>query len=175
MSKSFFIILSSLFVLLSSGFVYWSSTLFSNKVDSFIQTIDMSFYSHRGAVSLVNEPATDFMYNKISAVEKIYLKGNRLNALVGFNDLLLEDPGNMELMLRIAIIYTQEKQFDAALEKLKLVYDFKDSVYSPDAAWFISLIYFKMGKDKQAVSLLKEIVDNRGNFFLNAQVLLDYR
>jgi hypothetical protein len=175
MSKSFFIALSLLLVLLSSGFVYWSSTFFPNKVDSFIQKIDMSFYSHRGAVPVVNEPDTDVMYNKISAVEKIYLTGNRLNALVGFNNLLLEDPGNMELMVRVAIIYTQEKQFDAALENLKLVYDFKDSVYSPDAAWFIALIYFQMGKDKQAVSLLKEIVENRGNFFLNAQELLNCR
>ena len=108
MSKSFFIALSLLLVLLSSGFVYWSSTFFPNKVDSFIQKIDMSFYSHRGAVPVVNEPDTDVMYNKISAVEKIYLTGNRLNALVGFNNLLLEDPGNMELMLRVAIIYTQE-------------------------------------------------------------------
>lgn len=163
------------FILLSlvSTYTYWLSTNVTNKVHRYIHSADLSLYTHRGVVSIVdNKDETTSINEQISAIDQEMSEGNSLLALAKYDALLEEDPSNMELLLRMGIIYLQKKEYSLAQENLSIVHGFKASIFSLDAAWFLALLnaeYEQWDKTKQ---LLQEVVSGRGNYHLQAKDLL---
>lgn len=169
------ILLGSISLVLLVGIFgsYWKATSIPNKIYAYIHDVDLSLYMHRG-VSVVQTSSPEPKFeDKIAAVDKRFEKGERLVALAQYYHLLEEDPSNMELLLRIGIIYLQEQAYDEAQEKLALVYHFKTSIFYLDAAWFMALLQAEYGNWEESKQLLEEVVQERGNYHLQARALLE--
>ncbi|BDS13347.1 tetratricopeptide repeat protein [Aureispira anguillae] len=166
-----FIITIFIVLLISSGYAYWKSTAAINKVHIYMNKVDLSLYAHRGVVVLEPSNKTAITGGAIARIDKRFREGKRLVALAHYQNLLQEDPNNMELLLRIGLIYLQEKEYSLAQENLDLVYGFKESVFALDAAWFLALLNAEYGNWNRTKQLLKEVIDERGNYHLSAQDL----
>ena len=157
-----------------TGTAYWSSSSVANKVNQYIHTADLSLYTHRGVVSTVMEEDTEIPINaKIAIVDQKLSEGNTLLALAKYDELLQQDPSNMELLLRMGIIYLQKNEYSLAQENLSEVYGFKASIFSLDAAWFLALLNAEYEQWDKVKELLKEVVEGRGNYHKQAKDLLD--
>jgi len=173
MTKNTIIISLTLILLVAtSGFAYWTSNKATNKLYQYVQEVDLSLYSHRGVVKVDSSKQQQTIEEKIAPIDKRFEDGDKLGALARYNALLEEDPGNMEILLRIGIIYLQENEYTLAQENLTTVYNYKESIFAQDAAWFLALLnaqYKNMDKTKM---LLEEVIDNRGNYYLKAEEYL---
>ncbi len=157
-------------VLSLAGFQYHQSTQWQYQTDNFIQQVDLSLYSHRGVATTTKEPTLE---TKIAKIDQLFAQQKSLEALAHYQQLLEEDPNNTELLLRIGVIYLQEKQYEIASEHLQLVYADKDAAFALDGAWFLGLLQCKYGNKKNAQKLFEEVVNGRGNYYKNAQNLLE--
>ena len=161
-------------LLMGSSFTYWSAASIPNQVNRYIHAADLSLYTNRGVVSTATNETEEMTINaQIAIVDQELSNGNLLLTLAKYEQLLEQDPSNMELLLRIGIIYLQKKEYRLAQENLSEVYGLKASIFSLDAAWFLALLnaeYEEWGKAKE---LLKEVVEGRGNYHLEAKELLD--
>jgi tetratricopeptide (TPR) repeat protein len=175
MTKSTLSIVSVIALLLiGSSSAYWLHSSVPNKVDQYIHAADLSLYTHRGVVSTSMDEEEDVPINaQIAAVDQELSEGNSLLALAKYDELLQQDPSNMELLLRIGIIYLQKKEYRLAQETLSEVYGLKASVFSLDAAWFLALLNAEYEQWEKTKALLKEVVEGRGNYHLQAKGLLD--
>ena len=158
MTKTTNIIVTILLVLLvSSAFAYWNANQLDAKVYHFIHQVDLSLYTHRGLVQHEPKEENLSLDEAIAYQDNRFENGERLAALAGYENLLKQDPSNMELLLRIGIIYLQEKEYSLASENLNSVYEFKESVFALDAAWFLALMQAEFGNLDQTQKLLKEV------------------
>lgn len=173
MTKTTILILSVILISLgASGHAYWSNSAVANKIDDYIKHVDLSLYAHRGVVQK-QVPNNKLIINEgIASIDQQFVKGERLLALANYHNLLEQDPSNMELLLRIGIIYLQEKEYSLAQENLTGVYGFKESVFALDGAWFLALLNAEYGNWNKTKSLLNEIIEERGNYHLQAAELL---
>lgn len=173
MTKTTILIISVFLVGLGgSGYAYWLSSSVTNKVNDYIKDVDLSLYAHRGVVQK-KAPDNKLIISKaIANIDQRFGKGERLIALANYHDLLKQDPSNMELLLRIGIIYLQEKEYSLAQENLTEVYGFKESVFALDGAWFLALLNAEYENWDRTKRLLKEVVAERGNYHLQATELL---
>jgi tetratricopeptide (TPR) repeat protein len=161
-------------LLIGSSSAYWLSTSIPNKVERYIHTADLSLYTHRGVISISIEEDEETPINQqIALVDGELPEGNALLALAKYDQLLEQDPGNLELLLRMGIIYLQENEYSLAQEKLSEVHGLKASIFSLDAAWFLALLNAKYEEWDRTKGLLKEVVEGRGNYHLQAKDLLD--
>jgi tetratricopeptide (TPR) repeat protein len=161
-------------LLIGSSYGYWLSSSVTNKAHHYIHSADLSLYTHRGVVSTSIEEDQDIpISTQIAVVDQELSEGNALLALAKYDQLLEKDPSNMELLLRMGIIYLQKNEYSLAQENLSEVYGFKASVFSLDAAWFLALLNVKYEQWDKAKQLLKEVVEGRGNYHLQAKDLLD--
>lgn len=172
MTKSAIIGIIALGLLTSSTFAYWKSTTALNQADNYIHQVDLSLYAHRGLVQTNSENQQQLLNNQIASIDKHFEAGKRLTALALYNQLLEQDPNNTEVLLRIGIIYLQEKEYSLAQENLLTVYEDKESAFALDAAWFLALMHLTYNNKDQAQKLLNEVVDGRGNYHLQATNLL---
>lgn len=163
-------------LLIGSSYGYWLSSSVTNKAHHYIHSADLSLYTHRGVVSSsMQEDEEDQeipISTQIAVVDQELSEGNALLALAKYDQLLEKDPSNMELLLRMGIIYLQKDEYSLAQEKLSEVYGFKASIFSLDAAWFLALLNVKYEQWDKAKQLLKEVVEGRGNYHLQAKDLL---
>jgi tetratricopeptide (TPR) repeat protein len=168
------IIISLTFILLAatSGFAYWSSNKSTNKLYQYIQEVDLSLYSHRGVVNINSSKQEQTIEEQVAPIDRRFEDGDKLGALARYNALLEEDPGNIELLLRIGVIYLQENEYTLAQENLTTVYNYKESIFAQDAAWFLALLNAQYKNMDRTKVLLKEVVDNRGNYYLKAEEYL---
>ncbi len=164
------IVTSLLLLIVLSGFTYWTSNQTHNQVFTYIEQVDLSLYTHRGVQHLQPEAKEkkQTIEEKIAAIDKRFEAGDKLGALARYNQLLEADPNNMELLLRTGIIYLQEKEYALAEENLSTVYQDKASAFALDAAWFLALLKAQYQKEAETKALLKEVIDGRGNYYLNA-------
>lgn len=163
-----------IFLLIGSSYAYWLSTSVPNKVDRYIHKADLSLYTHRGVVSTsIKEDHEVPLNEQIAAVDQELSEGNELLALAKYNQLLEQDPSNMELLLRMGIIYLQKNEYSLAQENLSEVYGFKASIFSLDAAWFLALLNANYEQWEKTKQLLNEVVEGRGNYHLQAKDLLN--
>lgn len=173
MTKSTVFIITAILVLaVGSNFAYWNVNQFANKVYTHIQQVDLSLYTHRGAVSANSENQNPSIEDQMAAIDEKFENGDRLPALARYEALLEQDPGNAELLLRIGIIYLQEQEHALAQENLSLVYEDKESAFALDAAWFLALLHAEQQNEELSKKLLVEVVDGRGNYFKEAKGLL---
>ncbi|CAA6829370.1 MAG: Unknown protein [uncultured Aureispira sp.] len=170
-----FILSAIILVSIGASFAYYLSTSVANKANRYILAADLSLYTHRGVLSTASTDAAEQvpMNAQIAIVDQEFSEGNKLLALAKYEQLLEEDPSNMELLLRIGIIYLQKKEYSLAQESLSEVYGFKASIFSLDAAWFLALLNVEYKQWGKAEELLKEVVEGRGNYHLQAKELLD--
>lgn len=167
-----------IFVLLFAGifftaYSYWKSTYTSNLVNTHIFQADMSRYVHRGVLDFDTEGKEISFSDRIASVDNLFFNGEKSEALASYITLLKEDPGNMSIMLRMGIIYLQEEEFTLAQENLNVVYGYKESVYALDAAWFLALMNYQNNNFPNVKTFLSEIIEGRGNYFMEAEELLD--
>ena len=161
-------------LLIGTSYAYWSSTSVSNKVDRYIHTADLSLYTHRGVVTAsIEEDPGIVIDEQIALADKELSGGNALLVLAKYSELLKQDPSNMELLLRMGVIYLQKNEYSLAQEKLSEVYGFKSSIFSLDAAWYLALLNAEYGEWERAKKLLKEVEEGRGNYHEEAKDLLD--
>jgi tetratricopeptide (TPR) repeat protein len=175
MTKTTLFIISVITLLLfGTSSAYWVSTSVPNKVNHYIHAANLSLYTHRGVVSTSKyEEEVVSINDQIAVVDQELSEGNTLLALAKYDQLLQQDPSNMELLLRIGIIYLQKKEYSLAQETLSEVYGLKASIFSLDAAWFLALLNAEYEQWGKAKALLKEVVEGRGNYHLQAKDLLD--
>lgn len=161
-------------LLIGTSSAYWFSTAVSNKVNRYIHSADLSLYTHRGVVSVAIDEDKELPINdQIAMVDQELSEGKTLLALAKYDQLLEQDPSNMELLLRMGIIYLQKNEYTLAQENLLEVYGFKASVFSLDAAWFLALLNAKYEQWDKTKQLLEEVVNGRGNYYQQANDLLD--
>jgi len=161
-------------LLIGSSYTYWSSTLAPNKVHYYINSTNLSLYTHRGIVSARREDSLEIpIEEQIAVVDRELSEENTLLILAKYNQLLKQDPSNMELLLRMGIIYLKKQEYSLAQENLSEVYGFKASTFSLDAAWFLALLNAEYGQWEKTKQLLKEVVQGRGNYHLEAKDLFD--
>ena len=79
----------------------------------------------------------------------------------------------MSILLRLGIIYLQEEDYTLAQDNLNTVYGYKESVYALDAAWFLALMNYQNNNIPTVKTLLTEIIKGRGNYFMEAEELLE--
>jgi tetratricopeptide (TPR) repeat protein len=160
-------------LLIGSSYAYWYSSSVSNKVDRYIHTADLSLYTHRGVVtaSIEEDPGIS-IDEQIALVDEDLSEGNALLALAKYDQLLEQDPSNMELLLRMGVIYLQKNEYSLAQEKLSEVYGLKASIFSLDAAWYLALLNAEYKEWERTKQLLKEVVEGRGNYHEEAKDLL---
>lgn len=156
----------------SAGYAYLLNTSVTNKVNDYIKDVDLSLYAHRGVLQKKSPDTKQLINEGIASIDQQFGKGERLVALANYHDLLKKDPSNMELLLRIGIIYLQEKEYNLAQENLTAVYGFKESVFALDGAWFLALLNAEYENWDRTKKLLNEIVQARGNYHLQAAALL---
>lgn len=172
MKKTIAIVGVLVVVMLCSGFAYWSSTRLINKVYAHTQQIDFSFYAHRGAVLHREKSPIPTIEDKIVALDELVYDKVYLNALAGYQGLLEEDPTNIELMLRVGILYLKEGDLSTAQDYLYQVIGDEASIYGMDAYWFLALIQLQHKQDAKAKEYLKMVANTRGNYYRQAQELL---
>jgi tetratricopeptide (TPR) repeat protein len=161
-------------LLIGTSSAYWVSSSVPNKVNRYIHTADLLLYTHRGVVSVSTDEDKEVPISaEIALVDQELSEGNTLLALAKYDELLKKDPSNMELLLRMGIIYLQKNEYSLAQEKLSEVYGFKASIFSLDAAWFLALLNAQYEEWEKVEALLKEVVEGRGNYHLQAKELLD--
>ena len=175
MTKTTLFIISIITLLLiGTSSAYWAASSVPNKVNAYIHSADLSLYTHRGVVSVsMDEEEATPINAQIAMVDQELSEGKTLLALAKYNDLLKQDPSNMELLLRMGIIYLQENEYSLAQENLSEVYGFKASIFSLDAAWFLALLNAEYEQWDRTKTLLKEVIEGRGNYHLQAKDLLD--
>ena len=175
MTKTTLFIISIITLLLiGTSFAYRVSTSVPNKVNRYIHAADLSLYTHRGVISASMDEEKEVPINdQIAVVDQELSEGNTLLALAKYDQLLQQDPSNMELLLRIGIIYLQKKEYSLAQETLSEVHGLKASVFSLDAAWFLALLNAEYEQWEKTKALLKEVVEGRGNYHIQAKDLLD--
>lgn len=176
MTKTTLIIISIFIILLmGSSYAYWNASSISNKAYHYIHQVDLSLYTHRGVVSTLEKEVEEqrSVNEQIAAIDQMFGGGDELSALAEYQELLKQDPSNMELLLRMGIIYLQKEEYSLAQEHLSTVYGFKASIFSMDAAWFLALLNVKYEQWDNVKPLLQEIVDSRGNYHLQAKELLN--
>ena len=95
-------------------------------------------------------------------------------ALGGYHELLKGDPDNLELQLRIGLLELKEGNYEETKEYLTKAYQQNDAAFSLDAAWGLALwnIQYHSNLDR-ARTLMEEIVAKRGNYFKEAENLLE--
>lgn len=164
-----------IFILLTlfSTYAYWLSTGITNKVHRYIHSADLSLYTHRGVLSASESEDQGVSINEqIASIDQELSEENALLALAKYESILEQDPSNMELLLRMGIIYLQKNEYSLAQENLSIVHGFKASIFSLDAAWFLALLNAKYEQWDKTKHLLQEVVQGRGNYHLQAKDLL---
>lgn len=173
MTKSTILGIVTIIILIgTSSFAYWKSNNLQNQAHAYINQVDLGLYGHRGLVPANTIDKEQLLTEQIASVDKRFENGKRLEALALYNELLEQDPNNTELLLRVGIIYLQEKEYSLAQENLAIVYDDKESAFALDAAWFLALLNAEYNNLDKTHQLLKEVVDGRGNYHLQATALL---
>ncbi|MCH2023799.1 MAG: hypothetical protein MK207_15085 [Saprospiraceae bacterium] len=156
-----------------TAYSYWKSSYTSNLVNTHIYQADMSRYVHRGVLDFDTEGKEISFNDRIASVDNRFFNGEKKEALALYILLLKEDPGNMSILLRLGIIYLQEEDYTLAQDNLNTVYGYKESVYALDAAWFLALMNYQNNNIPTVKTLLTEIIKGRGNYFMEAEELLE--
>lgn len=152
-----------------SSFGYWQATQASNLTYQYIQNANFDLYAHR---AIVKTPENLTIEEQIGQVDEQFNEGKKLKALAAYQNILKQDPDNTEILLRIGVIHLQEEQPSEAQEYFLQAAENKISVFYLDAQWFLALIAVQNKDNKQAQKLLQNIIEQRGNYYKEAQKLL---
>ncbi|MCP4439505.1 MAG: tetratricopeptide repeat protein [Aureispira sp.] len=152
-----------------SSFGYWNSTQASDLAYQYIQNANFDLYAHRAIVAPDVQLSID---EQIGRVDEHFNDGQKLEALALYQDILKQDPGNTEILLRMGVIHLQQEQPSEAQDYLLQAAENKISVFYLDAQWYLALIAIQNEASAKAKQLLQPIVDQRGNHYKDAELLL---
>jgi len=172
MKKTIGIVSVLVAVILCSGFAYWSSTQLTNKIYAHTQRVDFSFYAHRGAIFNPRMSPIPTIEDKIEELDELAYDKMYRKALAGYQGLLEEDPSNIELLLRVGILYLREGDLNTAQDYLYQVLGDEESIYGMDAKWFLALIQLQHKQNEKAKEYLRFVAGTRGNYYRQAGELL---
>lgn len=152
-----------------SSFGYWNSSQANNLTYQYIQNANFDLYAHRAIVGVDKVLSIE---EQIGQVDEQFNEGKKLKALAAYQDILKQDPGNTEILLRIGVIHLQEEQPSEAQSYLLQAAENEISVFHLDAQWFLALIAVQDKNPSRAKQFLQNIIVQRGNYYQEAEKLL---
>ena len=118
------------------------------------------------------EPGQSELYD-IDKADSLYKSGQYAQAITAYESLhgKTDKPGNVALYLGNS--YMQTGQFDKAESVLGEVINAESNFLKQYAQWYLSLVYIRQGKQKEAKDLLTMIRSQKGIYYSKAAELLE--
>jgi tetratricopeptide (TPR) repeat protein len=159
---SIILILSAFFAL--SIFAYQKENKPLQLANSAIASIDLRNFDQRGVHTKKSVP------NQLRTADLCFEK-QPLKAVGIYRDLLRQDPGNLDLHIRLGMLSLKQQQYEAAREHLHMVYEVKEAALQPDASWFLALLAIIEQDEDYAKKLLEESLEARSQYQEQAEIL----
>lgn len=99
--------------------------------------------------------------------------GEHLDVLAKGNAFLKTDPDNLEILLRMGIVYLKEQDHDLAKEQFLAIHQASTTqTLRIEAAWYLALLQSQQGQWQQSQKYLKEVLNTPTNYSHSAEELL---
>ena len=158
--------IASLAVLLSAGLLYKLNTrkLTNDKIYE-------KFYEPYEVTMVYRSADTDVQKMLSNAMTKYEAKDYQA-AINLFEQILANDPGNMETELYSGISYMEAEQYKKADRSFNTIIGHNDNLYVEQAEWSLGFCYLMTKKNKEARDLFTEIASKEGYYSKQASQLL---
>ena len=164
MNKQNFLIIAVISVFFAiSIFAYQRQNAPLQKANQAIAAIDLRNFDKRAIVE-----RSKTIEERIKDADLLFDE-SPIKAAGIYQDLIRQDPGRLDLHIRLGMLQLKNQQHDAAREHLHIVYEQKTAALQPDAAWFLGLLAIVEGDQDYAKNLLEESLNAGSQYQENAE------
>lgn len=160
--------------------VYWLSQQYkaadslNNIITEHIQEAHVTYLTY------LEQPRAAQGNYQVSAIDSalmdidVYLQaGQRLEVLARGEALLMKDPGNVEALLRVGIVYLQEYDYTLAQEQLTVVQTTSNTpTLQVEAAWYLALLQAKTANWERSQFYLQKVLSTHSPYRRTAEDLI---